>query len=91
MDKIKFITIGIKEVIGMDIEPEDKDVGIMDADFCLIFKDQNDVQLQIHFGTDEINKLIEVLQPQIDEIKSQEEMDRIMHEDHKHLEETNGR
>jgi hypothetical protein len=76
MTTTKVEDIEIKKVIGMDIEPEDREVGIFGASFYLVLKTSDDKQLQLYFDEDNINELIRILKPQIDEMKFQEDMDK---------------
>lgn len=68
----------IDNVLGMDIEKEDRDVGIFGNWFMLGFLDKNGQEITLELDDDRIDDLIRVLKPQIDEIRFQEEMDSVL-------------
>jgi len=68
----------------MDIEPADREVGIMEATFIICMKEEHGKQIQLTFGEDQMLELLETLKPQIEELRSQEEQ-------YKFMEEQNGR
>ena len=69
--------IEIEKVLGLDIEPEDRDVGIFGNWFCIVLKTEDGRQLQLGFNEENINELVTILKPVIDELKNQQEMDRM--------------
>jgi len=73
-----FEDIDINEVLGMDIEPEDRSVGIFGATFCIVLKTDKGKQIQLNLGEDEMASLVEAIKPYTDEIKSQQEMDKFL-------------
>jgi hypothetical protein len=83
MAKINFKDIIIEKVICMDIEREDRSVGIFGNDFIIIVKDEDGIQQQLHFSDDQIYELLKALQPVADDLKAQEDMDKLLEEEHK--------
>jgi hypothetical protein len=58
----KFIDFTIEKVIGIDIEQEDKSVGIFGNCYTLVLKDK-DQQLQLNFSDDEFSQLLDKVEP----------------------------
>ena len=75
--------IVIDKVIGMDIEPEDTDVGIFGATFFLVMKEENGGQVQLILGEDQMAQLAAAIKPYLDDIEAQQQMDAMLNEEHK--------
>lgn len=66
MNNINFTTINIKNVVGIDHEPSDTDVNILNDSFTLIFTDDKDHQYQLEFMEADFNILLTLVKPFID-------------------------
>jgi len=53
----EFIDIDVTEYVGMDIEREDRDVGMFGNVYILCFKDKEGKQYQMAIGDDDFTKL----------------------------------
>ncbi len=58
---IEFIDIDVTEFVGLDVEREDRDVGIFGNDFIFCFKDKEGKQYQIAMGDDDFTKLYDAV------------------------------
>lgn len=65
----------ITKVRGLDMEKEDRDVGIFGNDFILCLEIEGDRVLQLHFDDDKMDDLLRILEVHYAEKKSQEEID----------------
>ena len=61
----------IKKVLGLDVEHEDREVGIFGNEFILILKDEIGQQHQISFFDDGFLNLLDVLKPYVLEREKQ--------------------
>ena len=70
------IDIEIEDVLGIEREPADRDVGIFQESFCLVMKDNTGKQIQLDMGEEEFISLIELMTPYVlnrqAELKNQE-------------------
>lgn len=66
----------IKEVLGLDIEKEDREVGIMGNEFILVLKDEIGQQHQISFFDDEFLSLLDLFKPYVLERENQRKHER---------------
>jgi hypothetical protein len=80
---MNFKDIIIEKIIGMDIEKEDRSVGIFGNDFIIIARDELNNQIQLHLSDDQIYELLKTLKPVSDDLKAQEDMDKLLEEEHK--------
>lgn len=51
------------DFLGIDIEKSDRSVGIFSDVFCLVFKSDDDRQIQIYFGEEQMQKLVDLMRP----------------------------
>lgn len=85
-DKPTFTDYNIKEVLGLDIEEEDKEVGIFGNNFILVLKDDKGHQHQLSFFDDEFLSLLDLFKPYV----LQREKERQHEREYEHnLEENN--
>jgi hypothetical protein len=75
---VEFEDYNVTEVVGMDIEPEDTDVGIFGPVYYLGFKTEEGKELTLTFGYDEISALLTTLKPVIDEEQNKEDLDKLL-------------
>lgn len=75
-DKNPFIDYHIKEVVGLDNEEIDQDVNYY-TPFCIVFKDENNKQIQINLDHDNLIKLFELIKPISESDKSLNEIDKL--------------
>ena len=76
MESYKDITVN--KVLGMDVEPEDRDVGIFGNTYTLVFdtakdKEWDGSKIQLLFFDDQMEELLEVLEPYFDKYKQEKE------------------
>ena len=76
---IEFEDYDVKKVIGMDIEQEDREVGIFGNQFCLCLEVE-DKTLQLHLFDEEMLELLRILKPFYLEEQSKEELDKYLGE-----------
>jgi len=74
----------IREVLGLDVEKEDREVGILGNEFILVLKDEIGQQHQISFFDDEFLSLLDLFKPYVLERENQRKHER---EYEHHLEE----
>jgi len=65
----------IKKVIGMDIEPIDREVGIMGNTFILCLEDETGFKHQLAFSDDTFIDLLETLKPHSKEYFRRDELE----------------
>lgn len=72
----------IKETLGIDIEKEDRSVGIFGNNFILTFNTWNKKQVQLLFFDEEFDLFLDKIKPFIDNrearLKAEEQMERDM-------------
>jgi hypothetical protein len=77
--------IVVGKVNGMDIEPEDRDVGIFGATYTIVLKEENGGQVQLILGEDQMDELARAIKPYTDDIQAQQEMDKMIKDDERRL------
>ena len=76
-----FGEIEVKEVLGLEHEKADREVGIMGDEFNLIVGDENDKPQHIYFNDSNFLELLEVLKPYYEEQKAREDYEEIKSSD----------
>lgn len=72
----------IKKVLGLDIEREDREVGIFGNFFSLVFETDDKKNVCIGLEDNEFNTLIDIMKPYVLEQIQQEEIEKEQYEDY---------
>lgn len=68
-----FGEIEVKQVLGLEVEKEDREVGIFGNDFCLVIGDNKEHPHHLYFDDDSFEGLLEKLRPYFEEKKARED------------------
>ena len=61
--KDTYINLNVKEVLGLDVEREDREVGAFGNEFILVVKDEKGNQEQLSFNDEKFIDLLDILKP----------------------------
>ena len=62
--------VDINKVVGIEMEPADREVGIMGNTFTIIINDENKHKVYLLLGDSQMEELLTVLKPYFDEMEA---------------------